>query len=186
MKYIKNDNIQTSEQLIEALETFKQWDSNRSGPRPYIDPKMIDIYRNGSPWEIEFIEGIFIAYKLTGNENEVTRKITTGLDVETAIIKAGSSEWVEYEAWKAGGNTPEPIETTAEKKERLSIEFRKQFDEKMLKADRWELLSIQKRYVITQEGVEGYKVLMCAMLETHTTIAKLENPEWPALPENAQ
>lgn len=91
--------------------------------------------------------------------------------------------WRIYLSWLDEGNTPDQIETTAEKKgrlmEELKTERKKLFDEvdkKLTKVDVWEDLTSDQK-----TKIKLYKQVLRDMPETHATVPNLENPNWPIL-----
>ncbi len=94
-----------------------------------------------------------------------------------------NTDWQKYQKWLAEGNTPEPAETTAEKKMRLKQVLRAErnarldaIDKNDIPVDIWDDMSVTQK---TKYKVKKQKLR--DMPANHNTIADLENPTWPTL-----
>ena len=91
-------------------------------------------------------------------------------------VSVGSEE---YQTWLAEGNTPEPAETTAEKKARLLAELKATRDQRLVESDAWVLPDFPGG---ASPAVLDYRQALRDMPKSHGSIAKLSEPSWPIKP----
>lgn len=121
-------------------------------------------------------------YKKLLNNDEVIKEIITG-----STFLASSNK--EYQQWLLEGNTPEPAETTTEKKARLISDLRSKrnlkIQEQQNKIDRHRRqLDMGIPTTLTDSVYQNlllYIQELCDMPTSHVTISKLESPNWPIL-----